>query len=95
MSIIASSCHALQYLGVRQCSASRRTLTTLADCCHLVSSLNIAGIDDLTDTALSGLAEGMPLLTEIDASWNSSLSDKGIMLCYDAAISSRRQFYAV
>ena len=35
-------------------------------------------MDSLTDIVLGSLAEGMPLLIEIDASWNSSLSDKGI-----------------
>ena len=39
---------------------------------------NIAGIDNLTDAELGRLAENMPLLREIDASWNSSLSDTGI-----------------
>ena len=78
MSIIASSCCSLQHLGLRQCAASKLTLSTLADNCHLVSSLNIAGIDNLTDAALSSLAENMPMLRDIDASWNSSLSDTGI-----------------
>ena len=78
MAIIAKSCRSLQHLGLRQCAASRLTLKTLADNCHLVSSLNIAGIDNLTDAALGSLAENMPLLREVDASWNSILSDTGI-----------------
>ena len=78
MSIITKSCPSLQHLGLRQCAASKLTLNTLADNCHLVSSLNIAGIDSLTDAALGSLAENMPLLRDIDASWNSSLSDTGI-----------------
>ena len=75
---MAKSCHSLQHLGLRQCAASKLTLSTLADKCHLVSWLNIAGIDNLTDAELGRLAENMPLLREIDASWNSSLSDTGI-----------------
>lgn len=78
LSIIANSCCSVHHLGLRQCAASWHTLNTLAESCHLVTSLNIAGLDGLTDTVLGSLAEGMPLLTEIDASWNSSLSDKGI-----------------
>jgi len=78
MSIIAKSSCSLQHLGLRQCAASKLTLNTLANNCHLVSSLNIAGIDNLTDAALGSLAENIPLLTEIDASWNSSLCDTGI-----------------
>ena len=78
MSITVNACRSIQHLGLRQCAASKCTISTLADSCHLLSSLNIAGIDNFTDTALSSLAEGMPLLAEIDASWNSSLSDKGI-----------------
>lgn len=78
MSIMANCCRSLQHLGLRQCAASKLTLNTLADNCHLVSSLNIAGIDNLNDAALGSLAENMPLLKEIDVSWNSSLSDTGI-----------------
>ena len=78
ISTIAKSCCSLQHLGLRQCAASKLTLNTLAHNCHLVSSLDIAGIDNLTDAALGRLAENMPLLREIDASWNSSLSDTGI-----------------
>ena len=78
MSIIANSCPSLQHLGLRQCAASHLTLNALVAKCHLISSLNIAGVESLTDTALSSMAENMPLLREIDASWNSSLSDIGI-----------------
>ena len=78
MSVIAKSCCSLQHLGLRQCAASKLTLNTLANNCHLASSLNIAGIDNLTDAALGSLVENMPLLREIDASWNSSLSNTGI-----------------
>lgn len=78
MSIIAKNCPSLQRLGLRQCSASNLTLGTLAANCHLIASLNIAGVESLTDTTLGTLAENMPLLREIDVSWNSSLSDTGI-----------------
>ena len=78
MSITAKNCPTLRHLSLRQCSASHLTLAALAANCHLISYLNIAGINSLTDAALSNLAKNMPLLREIDASWNSSLSDIGI-----------------
>ena len=78
MSITAKNCSSLRHLSLRQCAAPHLTLFALAANCHLISSLNIAGVNSLTDAALSNLAQNMPLLTEIDASWNSGLSDIGI-----------------
>ena len=79
MSIIANSCPSLQHLSLRQCSASTFTLDALAANGRHMSYLNIAGIDGLTDVALGSMAENMPLLNEIDVSWNSSLSDVGVI----------------
>ena len=78
LSAVASSCSALQLLGMRQCSVGQDTLYSLATTCHFMTSLNIAGIDTLTDKMLGSLARNMPLLMEVDVSWNSSLTDSGI-----------------
>ena len=80
MSIIANRCPSLQHLSLRQCSASTLTLDALAANCHHISCLNIAGVDGLTDVSLGSMAENMPLLKEIDVSWNSSLSDVGVIV---------------
>lgn len=90
MSAVAKSCRSLQRLGLRQCAASKLTITSLGKNCHHISCLNIAGIDSFTDDALSSLAENMPLLREIDASWNSRLSDNGIKTLLQSCVKLKK-----
>lgn len=90
MSAVAKSCRSLQRLGLRQCAASKLTITSLGKNCHHISCLNIAGIDSFTDDALSSLAENMPLLREIDASWNSRLSDNGVKTLLQSCVKLKK-----
>lgn len=87
---MANSCRSLQQLGLRQCAASKLTITTLANNCYRIACLNIAGIDSFTDSALSKLAKNMPILREIDASWNSRLSDDGIKVLLQCCIKLKK-----
>ncbi|XP_068711502.1 uncharacterized protein [Montipora foliosa] len=90
MSMMANSCSSLQYLSLRQCAASHLTLSALAQNCHLISSLDIAGVNSLTDEGLGNLARNMPHLRDIDASWNSSLSDNGIFTLLESCVELNR-----
>ena len=87
---MANSCRSLQRLGLRQCAASKPTITALGKNCHNISCLNIAGIDSFTDDALSSLAKNMPLLREIDASWNSCLSDNDIKALMQSCVKLKK-----
>ncbi|KAK3750581.1 hypothetical protein QZH41_018189, partial [Actinostola sp. cb2023] len=78
MSAVATSCSGLRSLALRQCAASYVTIATLSSCCHGLTSLNVAGIHQLTDQMVATMATSMPNLTFVDLSWNSGLTSVGV-----------------
>lgn len=47
------------------------TLALMAENFKQLQNLNICSVDSITDASMVYLAENLPLLQEIDASWNS------------------------
>ena len=76
---MASSCPKLNYLGLRQCLAKSSTFGLLATNCQYIKSLNIAGVERLSDNQLVILSKNLVSLVEVDLSWNSCLSDVGYL----------------
>lgn len=91
--MVAKSCSCLEHLSLRQCDASHLTFISLAQNCHFVASLNIAGVTYLTDEILDNLARNMPLLKDIDVSWNSSLTDDGICSLLECCLKLNRAVF--
>ncbi|CAG2186128.1 unnamed protein product [Mytilus edulis] len=68
----------LKKLSFRHCPASTMTLALMAENFKQLQNLNICSVDSITDASMVYLAENLPLLQEIDASWNSGLSDVSV-----------------
>ncbi|CAC5357286.1 unnamed protein product [Mytilus coruscus] len=65
----------LKKLSFRHCPATPMTLALMAENFKQLQNLNICSVDSITDSSVVYLVENLPLLREIDISWNSGLSD--------------------
>ncbi|XP_038058124.1 uncharacterized protein LOC119729581 [Patiria miniata] len=75
---IASHCTSLETLTLRQCRMSADTLMSLAWNCNRLSSLNMSGVENLTDGVAQAMAPSLRHLKKLDVSWNSDLTDAAI-----------------
>ncbi|XP_077997065.1 uncharacterized protein LOC144450342 [Glandiceps talaboti] len=84
ISAVVESCTSLESLSLRQCPATDDTLMTMADKCVHLSNLNLCGVEELSDTAVTVMVSRFHYLQKIDLSWNANLSNTSITMLLSA-----------
>ncbi|XP_033624603.1 uncharacterized protein LOC117288031 [Asterias rubens] len=75
---IAKHCASLETLTLRQCPTTPSTLMSLAWNCQGLSTLNMSGVESLTDGVVQAMMPSLRLMKKLDMSWNSELTDVAV-----------------
>ena len=71
LSEIVKHCTSLETLTLHQCSMSADTLLSLAWNCTGLVSLNMSGVENLTNGVVQAMMPSLRHLKKLDISWNS------------------------
>ncbi|XP_065071249.1 uncharacterized protein LOC135695947, partial [Rhopilema esculentum] len=75
---LVNSCPKLEYLNVRQCEISTKTVAALPCISGKLTHLGLCSIKDLTDSQAVPMVRSLRNLTFVDLSWNCMLTDDTI-----------------
>ncbi|GFN81797.1 F-box/lrr-repeat protein 2-like [Plakobranchus ocellatus] len=80
LNAVASSCHGLRRLILRECVLSHKTIGLIAENCHNITELSIAccDISVIGDDDVILLSQNLAALQTIDLSWNTNLTNAAV-----------------